>query len=95
MDSAMAAALQSPDEAQRLQEALVARGEVERAVQLLERRAAAAATGADEARVLCDRAKLFRGLDRLEDAMASVALALDKAPDLAEAHDLGRNIANS
>lgn len=95
LDSAVAAGLQSVQEAQRLQKAFVARGQVERAVALLEKRGAAAGTGAEEARVLCDKARLFQELGRSEDAMAAVAQALDKAPDLDEAHDLCRTLSRA
>ncbi|MDX2023481.1 MAG: tetratricopeptide repeat protein [Deltaproteobacteria bacterium] len=95
LDSAMAAALQSVDEAHRLQKAFVRRGEIDRAADLIERRAAAASTGADEALVMCDKARLFDELSRPEEAIAAIALALDKAPDLAEAHNLGRQIASA
>ncbi len=93
LDSAIATGLQSPEEAKRLQATFVARGQVDRALSLLEKRASAADSGAEEARVMCDKARLFEALKRTEDAMASVAQALDKAPDLDEAHDLGRNLA--
>jgi len=95
MDSAMAAALQDTAEANRLQKAFVSRGELDRAMSLLERRASAAATGTEEARVMCDRALLFQELGRADEAMAAIALAIDKAPDLADAHDLGRKVANA
>ena len=94
MDSAMAAALQNAAEAQRLQNVFVARGELGSAMALLERRASAAGSGVDEAKVFCDKARLFAGLGRTDEAMTAVAAALEKAPDLTEAHDLGRKVAN-
>lgn len=95
LDSAMALALQSGHEAQRLQAAFLTAGQVERAVALLDKRAAAAGSGAAEAQALCDKARLFERQERLEDALAAIALALEKAPDLDEAHDLGRRLARA
>jgi len=94
-DSATATAMQNADEARRMQNALHQRGDSELALQLLDKRRAVASAGIDQARILCERAEMLEKLDRLTDALAAVAQAIERAPELAGAHEAGRRIAHA
>jgi tetratricopeptide (TPR) repeat protein len=93
-ESALAAAMQSPVEAARLQKAFIARGQADAALDLLERRRAAAGSALDEAAVERERAETLAGLARHEEALAAIGTAMERAPDVAEVHDTARRLAD-
>src|SRR5205814_2940601 len=92
-DSAIAMAMQNPVEARRLQAALLARGEGEAALSLLEKRRAAAVNPVEEARVACELGMVLATRWREEEGLELLLKALEKVPENAEAHAAARELA--
>ena len=92
-DSAIAMAMQNPAEARRLQAALLARGEGEAALALLEKRRAAAVNPVEEARVACELGLVLAGRWREEEGLELLLKALEKVPENVEAHAAARELA--
>jgi tetratricopeptide (TPR) repeat protein len=92
-DSAVAMAMQNPAEARRLQAALLARGEGEAALALLEKRRAAAVNPVEEARVACELGMVLASRWREEEGLELLLKALEKVPENAEAHAAARALA--
>jgi tetratricopeptide (TPR) repeat protein len=92
-DSAVATAMQNPAEARRLQAALVARGDGDAAISLLEKRRTAAANAVDEARIACELGAVLAGRGKDEQALELFLKAMDKVPEHLEGHALARPLA--
>lgn len=93
LDSALAAALQSAGEARRLQRALIDRGDVELALELIERRRAAAAGPGDEGQILAEQGEALATIGRKPEALRAYFSALEHAPEVAATHERARALA--
>ena len=93
LDAAIGRALHSPNEARRVQAALLAGGEKDTLLALLARRRAAVANGAEEATVVCELADALDQLGQPEQALDSVLKLLEKVPDSTPAHNQARALA--
>ena len=93
LDSAISRAQHDAAEARRVQAALLAAGEGEVLLTLLEKRRAAANQAVDEAAVVCELAEVLEKLDRRGEALEALLKILAKVPDSATAHAQARSLA--
>ncbi len=93
LESAIARALHDPAEARRIQAVLLADGDHDTLLALIDKRRAAATHVNDEALVVCERAGVLEAIGRGEEGLSVVLEILVKVPDSAEAHTLARGIA--
>jgi tetratricopeptide (TPR) repeat protein len=92
-DSAIALAMQNPAEARRLQAALLARGEADAALSLLEKRRAGATGPVEEARIACELGVVLAGRGREAEGLELLLRSLDKVAENAPAHAEARGLA--
>jgi predicted Zn-dependent protease len=93
LESAIGRAMHSPSEARRVQAALLADGEKGTLLDLLAKRRAAVAHGAEEATVVCELAEALDKLGQTDEGFAEVLKLLEKVPDSTPAHTLARALA--
>ena len=93
LDSALARAMHDAVEARRVQAALLAAGEGEVLIGLLEKRRAAASLAADEATVVCELAEVLEKIGRSDQALQALLAIVEKVPDSATAHAQARALA--
>jgi lipopolysaccharide biosynthesis regulator YciM len=93
LDSALARALHDPAEARHVQAALLAAGDGEIVLGLLEKRRAAANLAADEAAVVCELAEVLEKLGRGDEALEVLLKTVEKVPENATAHTQARALA--
>jgi tetratricopeptide (TPR) repeat protein len=93
LDSAIADAITSPEEARRLAAALRAEGARDVLRTVLDRRLAAASDPALEAQILAEQAELFEGEGNRAGALEALMSALAKAPEIAPIRQAARRAA--
>jgi tetratricopeptide (TPR) repeat protein len=92
LDSALMRALSDAVEARRVQAALLAAGEGEVLLGLLEKRRAAATLPAEEALVVCELAQSLDKLGRPAEALEALLKIVAKVPDNVAAHAQARSL---
>ena len=94
LESAIDAAIQSDVEVRRLRRSLLAHGEAETLLRVLQLRLARSTEGGSQARLLGDMAAVLDGpLGRPADALDATLRAVQAAPDRLELHDRARELA--
>jgi tetratricopeptide (TPR) repeat protein len=93
LESALSRAQHDAAEARRVQAALLAAGEGEVLLGLLEKRRAAANLAVEEAVVVCELAEVLDKLDRRGEALDALLKIVEKVPDSATAHAQARALA--
>jgi tetratricopeptide (TPR) repeat protein len=93
LDSALSRAQHDAAEARRVQAALLAAGEGEVLLGLLEKRRAAANLAVEEAVVVCELAEVLEKLGRGGEALEALLKIVEKVPDSAPAHAQARALA--
>ena len=93
LDSALQRALNDAVEARRVQADLLAAGEGEALLGLLEKRRAAASFAGEEATVVCELAEALEKLGRQGEALEVLIKIVEKVPDSASAHTQTRALA--
>ena len=94
LESALARAMHDAAEARRVQAALLAAGEGEVLLGLLEKRRAAATLSADEAAVVGELADVLDKLGRRDQALAHLLKIVEKVPENAATHVQARALAS-
>ncbi len=91
LESAIDAAVQSDVEVRRMRRSLIAHGQAETLLRVLELRLAAAPEAASQARLYADMAEVLdASLGRSGDALAAIIKAINQAPARLDLHDRGR-----
>ena len=93
LESAIDAAVQSDAEVRRLRRSLLAHGETDTLLRVLELRLAQSTEGASQARLLADKADVLEKTDRAADALGALLDAIGKAPSRLDLHDRARALA--
>jgi tetratricopeptide (TPR) repeat protein len=92
-ESAMEAAIQSDAEVRRMRRSLVSHGEIERLLEVLDRRLATNPEPHSQARLLADMADALSELGRTNEALDALIRALGVMPSRTDLHERARELA--
>jgi tetratricopeptide (TPR) repeat protein len=93
LESAVESAIQSDAGVRRLRRSLLAHGEGQRLIEVLEKRLATNPEAQSQARLLGDMAEALEQIDRVEDALEALIKAVNAVPGRLDLHDKARELA--